>query len=624
MKLNLHKSRTFGSGITHPAAILQQSVNNWSRSPADDDLQSESTADFYNFTVDDQAFVIGGKLGMTAPRPILFAEKRRAADKAKSKAIDRLLKAEVIRQDREYRAERHQPQDIFDDKSQDVHNEDKKFVNPTGLKTRIQTEFVFRKTPMTSNLKSARKPVTEYSELGQTQTGRMTEQSYSKKFRLVTIDSQSRLKARPNTDRPQPTTGETETRAEDSVGLRKMFAGDVVNSLQSGKSLNLDKYIPRKTESKATLELFLDVRSKEAQISSKQVRKNSRPAAIEVATSRTRFQPSNTVSHLPANLRFGMTTFNDFYRSDKEAGENDNSMSFDGLPVPVVEEQEKTVERQTLTYMIRAVKKVSQATSVLKAFRDVERARLRERVEARKAEMSRYNEVLNKLEFMVTEKEKELTEAERQARLKEALEKRKLMQQRLEAEQRKLEQRRLKELSSQISPKLFDRFSVKKVTSIKPYKSYWLKCIDTCLESYSLFKDSSKSDVDLKLVSDSKVVEVGYYRVVLQQKAKGSAYGADPSVFFARFEQYTEYKFQEDSQQGYDFEFDGLLDVLEEEVEQAQPSLTNLSPQSSSDPKKLHKTTAKKKQKAFEEFAAMFVHIDEDITREYSLLFPDY
>lgn len=658
--IHLAKSNGFTArGLCHPATFLQQTFRRQESEEATVYPASESTAaDPYNFVVDEfeMAPVTARTNVFATPRPVLFAEQRRQISKRKDKVIDKLLKAEVRKQDAEYRRKIEIKGNIFDDKSQ---SEDKGITDVAALsndealkdhlKIRLQTEFEIDKKRLSTsgkkqspNKRSVNGYATERSAFRSKNVGQTGgENTYSKKFRLVTIDSKAKLRPVINTDRSHPITGESidsPREKEVKVQLRKKFAGDVVGSLQSGQSLNLNKYVPRKTEPKATLELYLDVRSKESQIQSKAVRKNSRPNTLEIDSTLGKFQPSVTVSHLPASLRLGMKTFNDFYQPDRPESSRDDEIESRGHNDQLMTDNEQShnpEKRQTLTYMIRAVKKVQQAASVVKAIREVEKARLRERVEARQAEMAKYNDVLNKLDAIVQEKEAEMSETERQARLKEAMESRKAKLLKREQEANKIEQRRLKELQSQLSPKLLDRYSAKKITGIKPYKSYWMKCIDTCLEMDNVFQGlPTKSELELnknvdpdnKQSSTSKF-DVGYFRVVLADKRKdGHYWGQEFQLFWEKYEEYTEYNFQI-SPLSYTFEFDDLLDLFEtpESLQNSFPqSLTSL-PSTALEPKKSQTSlNSKKKQKMLENFAKMFCHVDDDVKREYSLLYGDF
>ena len=58
-----------------------------------------------------------------------------------------------------------------------------------------------------------------------------------------------------------------------------------------------------------------------------------------------------------------------------------------------------------------------------------------------------------------------------------------------------------KSLGLVLDARLLDRFSTRRVQSIDPYKSYWLKCIEDCLQTKDLFDSGSNLDV-------------GFYRTV--------------------------------------------------------------------------------------------------------------
>ena len=659
--MSMRKSTVVARSLMHPAALLQHKLE------PEEHTVSASTEDPYNFVVDDHELrmptITPRPFPISASKQVLWAEHRRKAGKQKEKLIDKLLKEEVRQQDREYRlqeAQENNARDIFDDKSQSDTANDHVISakNPKSpeikdqLRVRLQTEFTIgkadtqksgQKTLSHRGPYSHRSPYSaEKSDFRRTQFGKTTtENSFSKKFRLISIDSRPQLRATINTERSFKAESEEQQDKEAKAKMRKTFAGDVVGSLQSGKSLNLNKYVLGKEGSKGTLELYLDVRGKDAAMNSRVIRKNSRPSDKDLRlTGDTRFEPSVTVSHLPPTLKLGMRTFNDFYMPDKAQAdlEDEDLSAVNQTEANANQAEESTDERRkTLTYMIRAVKKVQQASTVIKAMKEVERMRLRERVEARKAEMSKYNDVLNQLEGMVLEKERQAIDAaERNQKMKEAAEQRRQMHLRYEMEQRKLELKRQKELNSKLNPKLLDPFSVRKATSSRPYKSYWMRCVEACLVSPHLFSDlPSKSEVDLNrslhdgLAADTS--EVGYYRVALAPKGRARKESGmeieDTTAPWEKFEEYTNTKFLSEEPYVYHFEFDHLIEELndQESPVKSQSSsrlrLNNSSPQDSR--KSLHSITSKKRNKVVEQFSVMFTHVDEDLKREYAILFPE-
>lgn len=223
---------------------------------------------------------------------------------------------------------------------------------------------------------------------------------------------------------------------------------------------------------------------------------------------------------LPKNLQIQGQTTNEFYRRASSPSSG-RSPLLDKSPTSSVSVRKELIgysrrgslgKEQLLHKFRGAVRRVLMINRTMRAMRqrlrEVEAARFKRKEQQKKEEQILFKKVLKalgqKVQEVQAEREKELLRLEQEKQEKEAKRK---------EEERLLRKKRKKERVEKaphyvLDSQHQDRFSARKVTSIKPYKSYWLKCVENCLAQEDLYsEDKPHSSFD-----------AGYYRVILPHK----------------------------------------------------------------------------------------------------------
>lgn len=670
----MHSSVGFVN-FKHPSTYLVDRRND--TKTFDDGLTYESTDDCFNFMTQDTFLTVSGQKEKTArtTRTILWADVKKDTLKMKEKRIDKLLRKEFKKQDDLYRLQVNHKKfesNLIDENelSDSLVNNNGEIFNETDevqpvstkdkLRIRLQAEFrigdrIDTERKGTTDRPDRKESRTYYRESKDGNQLRKSQQkSYSKKFRVASIESRSRvgLSTYRSLQRADQSIGDPQqSTPADEKDLKKAFVADVVESLKSGKSINLKDY--EKTSKAEPRDLYLNLKQLEAEYSSRM--KYSATQGVSTAlqtTNHNRFDPGKPICNLPADLHLQMQTFNDFYRATpslppvlpstpfastpRDSGTSESNRR----PDSGLQESEALLrdKSQTLTQMVKAVRKVQLANSAVRGFKDLEKARLRERQSARQAESGQYSQMLKKMEELVQNREEEenkmVKEKEMKERLKEEAEQRKLLRVKREMEEKKIQARMRKEEMSRVNPRLLDKYSSRRVTCITPYKSYWLKCIENCLDVDNLFSErrpSFRGDKSKDIIPETPQAaldfEVGYYRVTIS-KALTTRFSKQYSLLETEpwnvYPQYMEYQIPERNDV-YLFEFDHLMNCLYEEShsENNQHHLGLTLGNISAPPSKRNLASGhtKKRLKNLEAFALMFNHVDSDVTKEYQQLF---
>lgn len=657
--------------IINPA-ILLDSIPQFDK---DDPGYSASTEDCFNFVTQGSLpqFKTEEKFFRTSTaRTVLWADVKKELRYEKEKKIDKLLKEEMKKQDKLYRLQLHKKKfenQFFEEKEKSSESHYQKTdgkVNgvPNDFRERINSKddllMKLQEQFRISNKKDSEKSIRTRGE-GETlnqESGKKAEVierkkiintpvSYSKKFKKCSVETLYGERA--NTDRGkqriryQPVNDELERQAQ----MKRKFVSDVIESLKSGKSLNFDEYT--KAKKVKPIDLYLNLKHQEEELSLKLKFSQLSSRDLLISTNRTgRFEPIDPIKNLPLGLSIGMQTFNEFYlppiqqNTAKDAELNENTFSKvkeNSINFPESLDQELSQERksQLRDQFNKAVRKVQIVNTAVKNIRELEKLRLSQREEARQAELPQYNQIKSKLENLVATREAQICEdEERRARFIEEAERRKALRLKRELERSKMEYKKQQEELAKVPFKLQDKYSAKKVISGNPYKSYWMMCIDACLQVDNLFcipKHRQISEAELEetqgqLSPHNKFeLDVGYYRVAIKRPLKEEACEADViNTPWICYPLYTYYQLKVETPYCYEFEFDACLSHLESHEIPQPISAGNLDASLSS----LHDLSKsvtprgmnqRKKQKILETFAKMFFNVDGDINREYPILF---
>lgn len=661
--------------LRDPAAFIEFSRT---ADKIDDGFQSASTEDCFNFLTQDAIATVSRKHEKIArtTKNVLWAKVKKESNRIKEKRIDKLLRSEFKKQDDVYRLHYHIQK--FESNVIDNHNLSDSLVNngetfpideespqPTTkeiLKTRLQAEFRIGNNqetgrvaleshrPLESKARSRPHFNENLKDLDQNRTE--NQKSYSKKFRMCSVGSRSKagLSTYRSIQNPAQSNDDSEEQQTSQADLKKKYVADVVQSLKSGISLNLQDYT--KPKNREPLDLYLNFRQQEAEISSRVIKTSRiKPVLGTFHTDRFRhFELSKTIYNLPEDLQLRMQTYNDFYNplpskkvdpweivySESDSIQLDK-ISF-GRPELVESEKVLKDKSQTLTQMVKAVRKVQVESSEMKGFKDLEKARLRERQTDRRMESDQYNQILLKMESLVkAREEKEAKENEMREKVRVEAEKHKLMRIKREMDEMKAQARVKREEVSRINPKMLDKYSSRRVTCINPYKSYWMKCIDGCLGVENLFLERRPSyrggkEAMPDTPQPALDTEVGYYRVTIDRSVKSKITNEESSQElepWTQYPEYTRYVIPIKHEYLYRFDFDDLIENMNNSVD--EPSDTQngaLKPNygSMSAPttrRALNSAQARKRLKNLEFFSLMFSNVDSDISREYHLLLDE-
>ena len=343
--------------------------------------------------------------------------------------------------------------------------------------------------------------------------------------------------------------------------------------------------------------------------------------------------------HLPSDLQLNLQTFNDFYKN-KERGKKAETHELSS----------SEYRKSLFGSFSKVVRKVQAISRIGKEMKDIQRKKAEDRYrQSLQEESNSYNIILNKLKEKVVENmnSKLMVEGEVENSQLDTSNLNVDYQNRRGFHFNKI--RRKSKIpdpdSPHLKPKLLDVYSVRKTTGLKPYKSYWLKCVEDCFKTVMVF--------DTKIVIS--IFNIGYYRVVFQKKQSNQPEIKEAADEFVRrpshmnleeesFASNTknlqtafaksriQYTFLKDENRYY-FEFDSLLRILGKNLE---PSETNILESNSSlnqDSRVseeflssgIVEGTSSRQDEPYSlnSFLDMYSKVEQDIMREYSLLFPE-
>ena len=252
-------------------------------------------------------------------------------------------------------------------------------------------------------------------------------------------------------------------------------------------------------------------------------------------STRQEFTLPKVVKNLPTNLKILGQSTNDFY---KPVEAEDQQLRPEGdTALKALYEHSEPFHR-----LLMAMKKFKLTTSVVQKLKKIEEMRLRDRAHVRKQEQEVHQATLRKMNSKVLERsgtnplsedkhsedhvatvQREAQKAAQQARREEEERERERRYKQYMMKQKKQLQRWETQVSSSKQVLLAgqqDPFSAKKILSAKPYKSYWLLCVDECLKFTNLYGELSQ-ETEVQPADDlGRGCEPGYYRVVLPKHSR--------------------------------------------------------------------------------------------------------
>lgn len=393
-------------------------------------------------------------------------------------------------------------------------------------------------------------------------------------------------------------------------------ASQVIASLKNGRSLLEKKPAMEVIDSQLKNASFRIRQSSIAHSRSKtyQFVDNSQKQNANASTDSGKRTFPEMVYHLPEDLELNLQAFNDFYKTrrtvhnSQDLGEPSDSKANPG------------------DAFYRVVRKVAVLSQVGKEIKQIQRRKDQLKREAEKEESERLQSLTLKIQARL-EKEQE------RAAVDHDLERLKLAKQMqtlrpteslLTVKPKKPKRKSRSDLDSPptLKTKMLDIYSAKKATGLKPYRSYWLRCIDDCLAKQNLFDAPGEGEP----------ADTGYYRVVLPKKE------SQPDLLLEAAEEHLlleramrrariEYTFMKSSIH-YLFEFDGLLRVIKKYASGRRRSSLVGSAISFNEQKNassrsiLDHEEREERIESLLPFLDMLSRVDQDIAREYPLLFP--
>ena len=253
------------------------------------------------------------------------------------------------------------------------------------------------------------------------------------------------------------------------------------------------------------------------------------------------------VQNLPVRLKILGQSANEFYKSaENEDGEHPQRQN----------SREMAYEHsEPFHRLLRAMKKFKLTASIVQKLKQIEGMRLRDRAHVRKQEEEVHRATLQKMNSKVLESQDGPTHSEDTANptrveksvIRETADEKRLREEEEAREREKRsrqyimkQKKQLQRLQTETSStkqvvihKQQDPYSAKKAISIRPYKSYWLLCIDECLKYANIYGELIQeslvgSDSDIPLV---RVCDPGYYRITLPKHSRESSHVAAPTLF---------------------------------------------------------------------------------------------